>query len=54
MLFVDDKLQMVTGYGDFDDIQERNFGRFNSELEYPSERIGNWNWIQYGNELNQK
>lgn len=44
---VDDALFMITGFGNFDDIgQPRG--------EHPVNRIGNWNWIQYADQLNQR
>lgn len=44
---VNDALNMVTGYGNFDDIgQPRG--------EHPVNRIGNWNWIEYHNQINQR
>ena len=46
MLVVDGILNMVTGYGNFDDVQEVG--------EFPLDRIGNWIWIQVHNQLNQR
>ncbi len=44
---VDDALFMITGFGNFDDIgQPRG--------EFPVNRIGNWNWIQYHDQINQR
>ena len=44
---VDDALHSITGYGNFDDIgQPRG--------EHPVARIGNWNWIQYHDQINQR
>jgi len=44
---VNDALSMITGFGNFDDIgQPRG--------EFPVNRIGNWNWIQYADQLNQR
>ena len=44
---VDDALHLITGFGNFDDIgQPRG--------EHPVDRIGNWNWIQYHNKINQR
>ena len=44
---VDDALHLITGYGNFDDIgQPRG--------EHPVDRIGNWNWIQYHDQINQR
>ena len=44
---VNDVLHIITGYGNFDDIgQPRG--------EHPVDRIGNWNWIEYGNQINQR
>ena len=45
--WVDDALHMITGFGNFDDIgQPRG--------EFPVNRIGNWNWIQYHDQINQR
>ena len=42
-----DRIHLITGYGSFDDIgQPRG--------EHPVNRIGNWNWIQYNSEINQR
>ena len=47
MTVVDDALNMVTGYGNFDNIgQPRG--------KHPVNRIGNWNWIQYDDQINQR
>ena len=44
---VDDAIHLLTGYGNFDDIgQPRG--------EHPVNRIGNHNWIQYDNQINQR
>ena len=44
---VDDALHLITGFGNFDDIgQPRG--------EHPVNRIGNWNWIQYHDQINQR
>lgn len=44
---VNDVLHLITGYGNFDDIgQPRG--------EHPVDRIGNWNWIQYHDQINQQ
>ena len=44
---VDDALHLMTGFGNFDDIgQPRG--------EHPVDRIGNWNWIQYHDQINQR
>lgn len=44
---VDDALHLITGFGNFDDIgQPRG--------EHPVDRIGNWNWIQYHDQINQR
>ena len=44
---VDDVVHLLTGYGNFDDIgQPRG--------EHPVNRIGNWNWIQYDTQINQR
>ena len=40
-------LHIITGFGNFDDIgQPRG--------EQPVDRIGNWNWIQYHDQINQR
>ena len=40
-------LHIITGFGNFDDIgQPRG--------EHPVDRIGNWNWIQYHDQINQR
>jgi len=44
---VDDALHAITGYGDFDDIGQ-TLG------QYPVNRIGNWAWIQYHDQINQR
>ena len=44
---VDDALHAITGYGNFDDIGQ-------TRGEYPVNRIGNWNWIQYADAINQR
>ena len=42
-----DALHIITGFGNFDDIgQPRG--------EHPVDRIGNWNWIQYHDQINQR
>ena len=44
---VDEALNMVTGYDNFDAIgQPRG--------EHPVNRIGNWGWIQYHDQINQR
>jgi len=44
---VNDALFMITGFGNFDDIgQPRG--------EHPVNRIGNHNWIQYADQINQR
>ena len=44
---VDDALHLITGFGNFDDIgQPRG--------EHPVNRPGNWNWIQYHDQINQR
>ena len=44
---VDDAIHLITGFGNFDTIgQPRG--------EHPVNRIGNWNWIQYDNSINQR
>ncbi len=47
MTIVDDALHLITGYGNFDDIGQ-------TRGEYPVNRIGNWNWIQYDDKINQR
>lgn len=44
---VDDALHSITGFGHFDDIAQ-------PRGEYPVNRIGNWNWIQYHDQINQR
>ena len=44
---VDDALHAITGYGNFDDIGH-------TRGEFPVNRIGNWNWIQYHDQINQR
>ena len=47
MTVVDDAVHLITGFGNFDDIgQPRG--------EHPVDRIGNWNWIQYHDQINQR
>ena len=42
-----DALHIITGFGNFDDIgQPRG--------EHPVDRIRNWNWIQYHDQINQR
>lgn len=42
-----DALHIITGFGNFDDIgQPRG--------EHPVDRIGNWNWIQSHDQINQR
>ena len=44
---VDEALHLITGFGNFDDIgQPRG--------EHPVDRIGNWNWITYHDQINQR
>ena len=44
---VDEALHLITGFGNFDNIgQPRG--------EHPVNRIGNWNWIQYHDQINQR
>ena len=44
---VDDALHSITGFGNFDDIgQPRG--------EHPVNRIGNWSWVQYHDQINQR
>ena len=47
MAIVNDALNMVTGYGNFDNIG-------NPFADFPVDRIGNWNWIQYDDQINQR
>ena len=47
MAIVDEALHLVTGYGNFDDLAQSKRG-------HPVNRIGNWNWIQYDNQINQR
>ena len=47
MAFIDDALHSITGFGNFDDIGQ-------TRGEYPVNRIGNWNWIQYHDQINQR
>ena len=44
---VDEALHSITGFGHFDDIAQ-------PRGEYPVNRIGNWNWIQYHDQINQR
>ena len=47
MAMVNDALNMITGFGNFDDLgQPRG--------EFPVNRIGNWHWIQYHDKINQR
>ena len=48
MLVDDDILHMITGYGNADGA----FLIHGDEL--PFDRVGNWNWIQYHNKINQR
>ena len=44
---VNDALHLITGFGNFDAIgQPRG--------EHPVDRIGNWNWVQFDSEINQR
>ena len=47
IVVVDDALNMVTGYGNFDKIGD-------PRAEFPVNRIDNWNWIQYNDTINQR
>ena len=47
LAIVDDALHAITGYGNFDDIGH-------TRGEFPVNRIGNWNWIQYHDQINQR
>ena len=42
-----DALHIITGFGHFDDIGTPRRG-------YPVNRIGNWQWIQYHDQINQR
>lgn len=44
---VDEALHLITGFGNFDDIGQ-------PRREYPVNRVGNWNWIQYHDQINQR
>ena len=44
---VDDDVHLLTGYGNFKGIEQ-------SLRSEPVNRIGNWNWIQYHNKINQR
>ena len=44
---VENALHVITGFGNFDDIGQ-------SRGEHPVNRIGNWNWIQYHDKINQR
>ena len=44
---VDEALHLITGFGNFDDIGQ-------SRGEHPVDRIGNWNWITYHDQINQR
>ena len=44
---VDDVIHLITGFGNFDDIGQPRGA-------HPVNRVGNWNWIQYGNKINQR
>ena len=44
---VDDALHAITGFGNFDDIGQ-TLG------QYPVNSIGNWAWIQYHDQINQR
>ena len=44
---VDDALHLITGFGNFDDLGQ-------TRGEFPVNRIGNWNWIQYHDKINQR
>ena len=44
---VDDALHAITGYGNFDDIGH-------TRGQFPVNQIGNWNWIQYHDQINQR
>ncbi|RKU20999.1 hypothetical protein C6499_22530 [Candidatus Poribacteria bacterium] len=47
IIIADEVLHLITGFGNFDDIgQPRG--------EFPVNRIGNWNWIQHHNQINQR
>ena len=44
---VDDALHLITGFGNFDDLGQ-------TRGEFPVNRIGNWNWIEYQSRINQR
>ena len=44
---VDDAVHAITGYDNFDAIGQ-------TRGEFPVNRIGNWNWIQYDDQINQR
>ena len=44
---VDDAIHLITGYGNFKGIEQ-------SLRSEPVNRIGNWNWIQYHDQINQR
>ena len=44
---VDDAIHLITGFGNFDDLGQ-------TRGEFPVNRIGNWNWIQYHDKINQR
>ena len=44
---VDDDVHLLTGYGNFKGIEQ-------SLRSEPVNRIGNWNWIQYHDQINQR
>ena len=47
IVIADEVIHLITGYGNFDNIgQPRG--------EHPIDRIGNYNWIQYHDQINQR
>ena len=47
LVIVDAALNMVTGYGNFENIGQPRGA-------HPVNRIGNWHWIQHDNKINQR
>ena len=47
MAMVNDALHSITGFGNFDEIGQ-------TRGEFPVNRIGNWNWMQYDDHINQR
>ncbi len=46
IVFDGGELNLVSGFGNFDDIDQRG--------EFPLDRYTNWNWIRYSEEINQR